>query len=56
MLRWPVDPVRAAPARSLPEAAGTPVAYEMKWDGFRAIVWRTPDGVRIQSRQGTDLS
>ncbi|MEV6488189.1 ATP-dependent DNA ligase [Actinoplanes sp. NPDC051633] len=56
MLRWPVDPVRAAPARSLPEAAGTPVAYEMKWDGFRALVWRTPEGVRIQSRQGTDLT
>jgi ATP-dependent DNA ligase len=25
-------------------------------DDFRAIVWRTADGVRIQSRQGADLS
>ena len=25
-------------------------------DGFRAIIWRTPDGVRIQSRHGADLT
>nr|WP_221383402.1 hypothetical protein [Actinoplanes polyasparticus] len=25
-------------------------------DGFRAIVWRTADGMRIQSRQGVDLT
>jgi ATP-dependent DNA ligase len=56
MLRWPVDPVRAVSARSLPEPGHTPMAYEMKWDGFRAVVWRTPEGVRIQSRQGTDLT
>jgi len=56
MLRWPVDPVRAVPARSLPDPGPTPVAYEMKWDGFRAVVWRTSDGVRIQSRQGADLT
>jgi ATP-dependent DNA ligase len=28
----------------------------MKWDGFRAIVWRTSDSVRIQSRHGVDLT
>ena len=56
MLRWPVDPVRASAARTLPEAARTPVVYEMKWDGFRAVIWRTPTGVRVQSRQGTDLT
>jgi ATP-dependent DNA ligase len=28
----------------------------MKWDGFRAVVWRTVEGVRIQSRQGADLT
>ena len=56
MLRWPVDPVRAVPARSLPGPGRTAVAYEMKWDGFRAIVWRTGPGVRIQSRHGTDLT
>lgn len=33
MLRWPVDPVRALAAQTLPEPGRTPVAYEMKWDG-----------------------
>jgi ATP-dependent DNA ligase len=56
MLRWPVDPVRAIAARSLPDPGRTPLAYEMKWDGFRAVIWRTVDGVRIQSRHGTDLT
>jgi ATP-dependent DNA ligase len=28
----------------------------MKWDGFRAIIWRSTGGVRIQSRQGADLT
>jgi ATP-dependent DNA ligase len=50
-----VDPVRAVAARSMPEPRGASV-YEMKWDGFRAVVWRTADGVRIQSRQGVDLT
>jgi ATP-dependent DNA ligase len=56
MLRWPVEPVRAVPARSLPEPGRTAVAYEMKWDGFRAVVWRTGEGLRIQSRRGADLT
>src|SRR5262245_56490470 len=56
MLRWPVSPVSATAAQVLPEPGATPLAYEMKWDGFRAIVWRTNDAVRIQSRQGVDLT
>jgi ATP-dependent DNA ligase len=56
MLRWPVDPVRAVAARSLPQPGATALAYEMKWDGFRAVIWRTRDGIRIQSRHGTDLT
>ncbi|OJF12904.1 ATP-dependent DNA ligase [Couchioplanes caeruleus] len=56
MLHWPVDPVSAASVRLLPEPGHTPVVYEMKWDGFRAIIWRTSDGVRIQSHKGTDLT
>lgn len=34
MLRWPVDPVRALAARTLPEPGRSPVSYEMKWDGY----------------------
>jgi ATP-dependent DNA ligase len=55
VLSWPVDPVRAVAARSVPEPVGSAL-FEMKWDGFRAIVWRTAGGVRIQSRQGVDLT
>ncbi|MEU8216716.1 ATP-dependent DNA ligase [Micromonospora taraxaci] len=55
MLSWPVDPVRAVAARTVPEPRHESV-YEMKWDGFRAVVWRSPEGVRIQSRQGVDLT
>jgi ATP-dependent DNA ligase len=50
-----VDPVRAVAARSVPEPVSSAI-FEMKWDGFRAIVWRTAGGVRIQSRQGVDLT
>ena len=55
MLSWPVDPIRAVAARSMPEPGGRSI-FEMKWDGFRAVVWRTAEGVRIQSRQGADLT
>ena len=40
--------------RSLP---GSPLAYEMKWDGYRAVLQVSSDGtVRLWSRNGTDLS
>ena len=44
----PVLPQLARPARALP--AGPGWAYEPKWDGFRAIVFRGGDKVFIQSR------
>lgn len=56
MLHWPVTPVSAVPTRSLPESSTSPTAFEMKWDGFRAIIWRTEDGIRVQSRHGVDLT
>jgi bifunctional non-homologous end joining protein LigD len=37
----------------LPTAEGW--AYEVKWDGFRAIV-STEDGLRVRSRRGWDMS
>jgi ATP-dependent DNA ligase len=51
-----VDPVTAVSARSVPEFARGSAVYEMKWDGFRAVVWRSREGVRIQSRHGVDLT
>jgi ATP-dependent DNA ligase len=43
-----IDPMLAKIAEALPEGEG--FLFEPKWDGFRAIVFRDPDGVRIQSR------
>ncbi|MBL0421722.1 ATP-dependent DNA ligase [Ramlibacter sp. AW1] len=44
----PIEPMLAKIAEQLPEGEG--VVYEPKWDGFRAIVFRGNDGVRLQSR------
>jgi ATP-dependent DNA ligase len=56
VLRWPVDPMRAAAAADLPTVAALRMLYEPKWDGFRAIAWVGDGGVRLQSRPGRDLS
>ena len=32
------------------------VVYEPKWDGYRALVFVTDNGVRIQSRRGAELT
>jgi len=48
----PVEPMLAKLAEELP--AGD-YLYEPKWDGFRAIVFRSPDGVYIQSRDARPL-
>jgi bifunctional non-homologous end joining protein LigD len=34
---------------------GSGYAYEVKWDGFRAIV-STIDGLRVRSRRGWDMT
>jgi len=44
----PIDPMLAKIADALPEGEG--FLFEPKWDGFRALVFRNPDGVVIQSR------
>src|SRR5258708_3025622 len=47
MIVPPVEPMLAKLAEAIPSGA---FLYEPKWDGFRAIVFRSPDGVFIQSR------
>ncbi|HLW47908.1 MAG TPA: ATP-dependent DNA ligase [bacterium] len=47
-LTTPIEPMLSAPAETLPEGDGW--LYEPKWDGFRAIVFRTTADVFIQSR------
>src|SRR6185295_20040089 len=48
MLLPPIEPMLAKVAEQLPN--GSSYLYEPKWDGFRAIVFRGPDDVYIQSR------
>src|SRR5215510_10339364 len=44
----PVEPMLAKLATALP---GGPFLYEPKWDGFRAIVFRSDRDVYMQSRE-----
>jgi ATP-dependent DNA ligase len=44
----PVEPMLAKASETLPESAG--FLFEPKWDGFRALVFRSADDVFIQSR------
>jgi ATP-dependent DNA ligase len=44
----PIEPMLAKLSEQLPE--GGAFLYEPKWDGFRAIVFRSTDDVYIQSR------
>jgi ATP-dependent DNA ligase len=48
MLDPPIEPMLAKLADGLPAADG--FLFEPKWDGFRAIVFRTDQGAYIQSR------
>lgn len=48
-----VQPMLAKPAAGIP--AGS-YAYEPKWDGFRALVFRDGDEVEILSRSGRSLN
>jgi ATP-dependent DNA ligase len=52
-LHPPLDPMLARLADGLPE--GDRWAYEPKWDGFRAIVYRDGKSVHIQSRDRKPL-
>jgi ATP-dependent DNA ligase len=57
VLRWPVEPMRAAAVADLPVPPRTSkVIYEPKWDGWRAIAHVGADGARLQSRAGRDLT
>ena len=53
-----MEPMRAAGAAAgLAVAAGSAdVRWELKWDGFRIVAWRRGGEVRLQSRNGTDLT
>jgi len=50
----PVLPQLARSASELPE--GEEWRYEPKWDGFRTVVFRDGDDVRLQSRNGKPMN
>ncbi len=50
----PIAPMLAKVAPALPEGEG--FVFEPKWDGLRALVFRTPDGVLVQGRDGESLN
>ena len=53
-LSLPIKPQLAKSAKDLPE--GDDWRYEPKWDGFRTIVFRDGDEVRLQSRNGKPMN
>ena len=55
---WPVEVMLARAVETLPRPDALPggCLYEPKWDGYRAVIHRTADGVRIQSRRGADIT
>jgi ATP-dependent DNA ligase len=53
-LKSPLKPQLARPAKELPDGGGW--RFEPKWDGFRMIVFRDGDDVKLQSRNGRPMN
>src|SRR5215211_5248847 len=49
----PIEPMLAKLATALPEGEGW--LYEPKWDGFRVLIFRSEQGVYLQSRDSKPL-
>ncbi|MET0928458.1 MAG: ATP-dependent DNA ligase [Aeromicrobium sp.] len=58
MLDFPQDPMLARHVTALPaaEALRGGCVYEPKFDGYRALLFVTDDGCRVQSRRGHDIT
>ncbi|WP_419705341.1 hypothetical protein [Promicromonospora sp. NFX87] len=57
-LNGPVQVALARAVGEIPQAGALPggCRYELKWDGFRAVVTRDRSGVHLWSRRGTELT
>jgi len=53
MPKTKLDPMEAKSVAEIPE--GAEWQYEPKWDGFRCLVFRDQEGVRLQSKAGQPL-
>jgi ATP-dependent DNA ligase len=51
----PHSPEERDSGRGTQSVGGRDWAYELKWDGFRAIV-STEDGLRVRSRRGWNMT
>ena len=51
-MRLPTSPMLAKPG---PLPTGPGWSYEVKWDGFRALV-STVDGLKVRSRRGWNMT
>jgi ATP-dependent DNA ligase len=58
VLPFPQDPMLARHVTALPEpgALRGGCVYEPKFDGYRALLFVTEDGCRVQSRRGHDIT
>lgn len=58
VLPFPQQPMLAHPVSTLPDDLGLPggVAYEPKFDGYRALIFVQAGWCRIQSRHGRDIT
>jgi ATP-dependent DNA ligase len=54
VLPYPVKPQLARLQERLPSGPGW--LYEPKWDGFRCVLFKDGSSIRLQSRNGKDLS
>ncbi|MCD9198734.1 ATP-dependent DNA ligase [Aeromicrobium wangtongii] len=58
MVSFPQDPMLAKHVANLPEPSALPggCVYEPKLDGYRALLFVTEEGCRVQSRRGHDIT
>lgn len=58
MVSFPQDPMLARHVARLPEPSALPggCVYEPKLDGYRALLFVSDDGCRVQSRRGHDIT
>jgi ATP-dependent DNA ligase len=58
MLPFPQDPMLARHVAALPQPSALPggCVYEPKLDGYRALLFVTDEGCRVQSRGGHDIT
>ncbi|MFM2079058.1 MAG: hypothetical protein RJA49_2948, partial [Actinomycetota bacterium] len=55
-LHFPVAPMKAAMGSLPPEIEDDRWAYEIKWDGYRALAFVDNGTVRLQSSSGRDMT